>query len=559
MEQIDPMSEPDDREVRELKAALERVVEELEEQRVAAIESRMLLDASEARLRTLAAELDEARADAAQAELRREAAQVESIEMRMILDATEHRAAKLQDDLAIAAASSGAGREEGGRLAADLSAARDRTRGLESELAELRERLAAAAAAQERLQALRSKLEEAVAAREAIEHECGELRMRAQLGEEAERLRQENERVRGRLAELEQERSEMAERHAAEVAENGRELERFAEQLRVVQSELAAAREEIVEARRAAGEARSRGAEKTEPEDLLPLEQPVRESSRSASVGPLRLEIDEAVGEEPPDSPRSARVEKEGSTGEKVTLVQIDDRPEYLEAIKTLAAQFPGVRYQLGQSPPPTRPSGPVLLVANLFAAGLDPLALIAGAHAWGSDLPEAFTYAGDGSRGTVLGTVEYFPDPFDADACAARLLGRRDGIQRLLTVSDDIDLMNTIRATMTRLQCSTSVALDSRQAFELAALVRPELVLVDLTLPRGEGLRLVARMRADLKTTAIPAALLWSKPMDPSDLRAHAARAARDTSLTPEELKRAIAHALIERGLRAVELRETA
>ena len=481
------MSEPDDREVRELKAALERVVEELEEQRVAAIESRMLLDASEARLRTLAAELDEARADAAQAELRREAAQVESIEMRMILDATEHRAAKLQDDLAVAEASSGAGREE------------------------------------------------------------------------AEGLRQENERVRGRLAELEQERSEMAARHAAEVAESARELERFAEQLRVVQSELAAAREEIVDARHAAGEVRSRGAEKTEPEDLLPLEQPVRESAGSAGVGSLRLEIDEAVGEEPPGSPRSARVENGRSTGEKATLVQIDDRPEYLEAIEALAAQFPGVRYQPGQSPPSTRPSGPILLVANLFAAGLDPLALIAGAHAWGSDLPEAFTYAGDGSRGVVLGTVEYFPDPFDADACAARLLGRRDGIHRLLTVSDDIDLMNTIRATMTRLQCSTSVALDSRQAFELAALVRPELVLVDLTLPRGEGLRLVARMRADLKTTAIPAALLWSKPMDPSDLRAHAARAARDTSLTPEELKRAIAHALVERGLRAVELRETA
>lgn len=641
MEHIDSMSEPDTREVRELRAALERIVDELEEQRVAAIELRMLLDASEARLRTMSAELEEARAQVVEAKAEGEAGRVEAIEMRMILDATEHRAAKLEEDLAATEARQSAGREEESRqsaefemlrarcseLEAEVEELRSRCSGLEVELAESRARLedasreaaeleslraaaarteaeledlrplvetasrteaevaglheaaARAAAEVEELRralddsraavaeveraraeaaaegdALRAELAAARAARERSDDELGELRLRAQAGEEVERHRQESERLQSRLDDLERTRAEEAERHAARAREQDALIERL-------RAELAAARAEREESQRSASEAipPEGVAAVVEDESLVVRAAAADTAGEAEPQAPLRLAAEPVELAEVADVVAWPAAEEGARRGGRIVIVHIDDRPEYRAALEELAAQLPGMTYHAVDALPAEPLPGPSLVVANLHAANLDTLALIASCETWGLERPEAFTYAGDGVRGLVLGAIEYFPEPFDADTCAMRLLGRPGGIQRLLTVSDDVELMNSIRATMTRLQCSTSVALDSRQAFELATLVRPELVLVDLALPRGEAMRLVARLRADLKTTAIPSALLWSKTMVAADLRAHAARAARDTSLAPEELRRVVSQALADTGVRLQEVRESA
>ena len=608
------MSEPENPEIRELKAALAQALEQVEEHRVAAIELRMLLDASEARLASLSTEIEEARAAAKQAEEARESSRVEAIEMRVILDATEHRAARLQDGLAATQGERDALAGDLERAVAERIQAAEERKVLDGLLEEASERLARGDRAVEELGLLRSdfegqrsalesglqearsrlgeleeragvqareiadalaersglqtKVESLAVLKDSFERENTELRAGAELGREAEQLREENARLNARIAELESLQGEAAQRHSAAVSKYMLELNQRSEELRGAEAERTSLREELELARQMCNDS---AAELTSLRgDNESLERKVRELESGRAARPkndgLRL-ADSAAERVKPSEPEATvevarpplRTEGEGLKPQPLTVVHLEDRPEYREALKEVVSQFPRMHYIAVQQPPPAPPGGPCLLVANLLVAGTDPFAAILAAEKWGLSEPAAFTYCADGGRGVVLGTVDYLPEPFDPDACVSRLLGREEVVQRLLVVSDNVELMNDIRSAMARFKGSTSGALDGRQAFELASLVRPEYVLVDLALPRGEGFRLVARLRSDPKTAAIPLGFLWGRKIDASDLRSHAARVARDTALGLDEFKRNVQQTLTERGFRRELLKETA
>jgi CheY-like chemotaxis protein len=111
------------------------------------------------------------------------------------------------------------------------------------------------------------------------------------------------------------------------------------------------------------------------------------------------------------------------------------------------------------------------------------------------------------------------------------------------------------VRALLNGARCSTSIALDARQAHDLVPMVKPEVVLLDLGLPRGEGLRLAARLRADLSTAGIGIAFLWGRPLAADEFRLHAARAVRDCQFTGEHLTRALLQELSALGCQNEEL----
>lgn len=584
------MSEQERPEVPDLEAALSRALEELEEHRVAAIELRMLLDASEARLQSMTRELEEARACGHQADERAEVSQVESIEMRVILDATRHRAAKLEDELAASRRELESLAAERRRLAAEIAHARDERRVMAGMLADAGAKLGASDAMRAEIEALQGRLAAGESAADGVvaelrariaEHEAeraahaakiAELEGQVPRGDEIGRERAQNASLRERVADLERELAEAAERHAGELRRTAVEIGQRAEQVAAAEVEVA----RLAAALEAAGRERD--------ELQLRLERAQSESKRLRRQA-RDLRPDAAAGEAAPEEveggedlegllesadleggdgePGGRRLRLQGGaataapSGANLTVAHLDERPEYREAVEAVVAHFPPARYLAAVEfpSPPLRP--PTLLVVNLLAADIDALAAAADADRWGLPDAAAFTYCADAGRGVVLGLVDFFPEPFDADACAARLL-ERGRVQRLLVVSDDIGLTNEIRATMSRFQLSTSVALDSRQAFELAALVRPDYALVDLNLPRGEGLRLVARLRLEPKTAALPTALLWNRRIEASDLRAQAARVARETALRIDDLTRGLQQTLLDRDKRD-SLRRTA
>ena len=113
--------------------------------------------------------------------------------------------------------------------------------------------------------------------------------------------------------------------------------------------------------------------------------------------------------------------------------------------------------------------------------------------------------------------------------------------------VSDKIELMNEIRAVLNRVKCSTSVALDGRQAFDLVSMVKPDAILIDLTLPRAEGIRLVNRLRSDAKTAGIPIIFALGEALDLARFRADATRVLADCRFAAQDLGTAMARVLVD------------
>jgi len=89
--------------------------------------------------------------------------------------------------------------------------------------------------------------------------------------------------------------------------------------------------------------------------------------------------------------------------------------------------------------------------------------------------------------------------------------------------------------------------------------MVKPDAILIDLTLPRGEGLRLINRLRADPKTATISLILALGEPLDSGRFRSEAARVLADCRFSNEDLCAALAQTLGELRADPEALRETA
>ncbi|MBI1817828.1 MAG: hypothetical protein HYR72_22865 [Deltaproteobacteria bacterium] len=227
---------------------------------------------------------------------------------------------------------------------------------------------------------------------------------------------------------------------------------------------------------------------------------------------------------------------------EVLSLLHLDGHPAFRIAAQEAAEKYGQARYSTSNR---DDVAGNGFVVVNLLDP--DPLTAIIRAAARCGEDPRAFAYCADGTAGFALGMVDFFPHPFEPHTCATRLLARTDGIERMLAVSEDIGTMGVVREALGRVQCSTSVVFDSRQALELLPMVKPDLVLIDLALPRGEGLRLVNRLKSDPKTAAIALGLFCSKPVDPADFQQQAQRAIRGLAFSPADLTRALANVLAD------------
>lgn len=222
-----------------------------------------------------------------------------------------------------------------------------------------------------------------------------------------------------------------------------------------------------------------------------------------------------------------------------ITVVHLEDRPELQHAMQTIVEQYSTASYHSESALAEGLPDGRPLVVANLLGNS-DPLEVATGPELRARDA-KVFTYATEGTRGFVIGMTELFPPPFEPEACAARLLTLLPAAPRVLVVSGADGGTPELRAHLTRQGCTTSIAFDERQAAGLIPSVRPNLVLIDLNLPRGEGLRLAGRLRADPLNAGMRLAFLWQEPIDPALFRQYATRSIHDFQFKADELGRAL------------------
>jgi chromosome segregation ATPase len=421
--------------------------------------------------------------------------------------------------------------------------------------------------------ALRSEAGSLADRLEALAQECEALRQRAGQAEDGDRQAVEVGRLRLRIEELERQQADAAERHSQAVGlymlelnqrsdtlqQRDIELQKLTEQMRLLEQACEDGTQQLAALRRTR--------EAVEPHAPVIAGPAGRSDERSWS---MLAPADDGAGD---DSSRSAARPKAGDAsrkasgpmderaaaivlapGEWLTIVHVEEQPALREAVRVEVERCACARY-LTIAEHADGDGGQHLLAINLLARDLDPLETICDPR-WNHGDPRAFIYLAAGARGVIAGLVDFLPYPIEPDACAARLLERPGGTQRVLMVSDKIEAMNEIRAVLNRVKCSTSLALDGRQAFDLVGMVKPDVVLVDLTLPRGEGLRLVSRLRSDAKTAGIGLVFALGEPFDAGRFRSEAARAVGDCRIASEDLTRALAQVLSEVQTTSDELR---
>jgi CheY-like chemotaxis protein len=135
-------------------------------------------------------------------------------------------------------------------------------------------------------------------------------------------------------------------------------------------------------------------------------------------------------------------------------------------------------------------------------------------------------------SMGALLGADEYLVKPVDKAALLGaldRCLSRRAAptpTRPILVVEDDTPTREFVTEMLTAQGYAVATAADGAEARAHVAASLPELVILDLILPKVSGFELLGEWRADPRTADLPVFVLTSKDLsqeEKSYLRAHA------------------------------------
>ncbi len=108
----------------------------------------------------------------------------------------------------------------------------------------------------------------------------------------------------------------------------------------------------------------------------------------------------------------------------------------------------------------------------------------------------------------------------------------------KILYVEDNDDNVYMLKNRLTRAGFSVVIATDGTQGVVMAGSERPDLVLMDLTLPDMDGWEATRRIKADPATKSIPVIALTANAMEGDKEKALAA-GCDDFDTKPVELQR--------------------
>ena len=83
---------------------------------------------------------------------------------------------------------------------------------------------------------------------------------------------------------------------------------------------------------------------------------------------------------------------------------------------------------------------------------------------------------------------------------------------RRVLLIEDEANIAEAIRFILSRDGCEVQVQADGHAALAAVATFGPDLVVLDLMLPGKSGLEILAALRADPATQALPVLMLTAK-----------------------------------------------
>src|ERR671935_1699149 len=105
-----------------------------------------------------------------------------------------------------------------------------------------------------------------------------------------------------------------------------------------------------------------------------------------------------------------------------------------------------------------------------------------------------------------------------------------------VLICDDEANLRELIRVSLPP-GYDVVEASDGEEALALARSLRPELVILDLMLPRLNGLDVLSKLKADPELTATPVLVVTAQPASEEEARANGADGVIGKPFGPEEL----------------------
>ncbi len=509
--------------------------------------------------RTVQEELDTVRRDFVHSQAATAAAQecVHSLEMQLGTCTAQLQEARGQADAALALAQ---------QHAESLAAAEQRETALQRRCGDLERALSdvqkQSAVAQQRRDAMTAqfaelenergalalRVDELTALMAQLERECERLRRDRASGEDFRKLRAENARLEARIIETDRQRGEAVQRHSGAVAGYMVELNQRSEALHAREIELQKVTDELALAKQTCEDAMGELAAQRQEQAALERQLAELRAAAPQASAPPKSEPNRPSAAAPrftppqePARPAASKPAKlatpvDSITG-PVTVIHLDDNKVYCDAAREVVSRLPGSRYLNTLEGQPSGGPSTRLLVVNLLNRAQDPLEAIASFIAADTYHQNVLAYCAEGANGFSFWTADFFAQPVDPDACVARLLESRGAIQRLLAATENFSVVSALREVLSRMRSSTSAALDLRQVIDLLPIVDPDVVLIDLSLPRGEGLRVVSRLRSDPHTRRLPLGILLPTGTTAAEFRQHALRAARDLPISANEL----------------------
>jgi adenylate cyclase len=161
-----------------------------------------------------------------------------------------------------------------------------------------------------------------------------------------------------------------------------------------------------------------------------------------------------------------------------------------------------------------------------------------------------------DSMKGLTMGAADYLVKPVDRAAVVSTVRRLLDGAGReptVLVVDDEHDTAEMIRDTLRTEGLRTQVAHHGRQALELIARKRPDLVILDIMMPEMSGFEVLEALARDKTTSAIPVVVLTARG-DESDARRGLALGAKRYMSKPFDLRALIAEVRRHLGPHAAE-----
>lgn len=249
----------------------------------------------------------------------------------------------------------------------------------------------------------------------------------------------------------------------------------------------------------------------------------VASESGAGSTFTLRLPADVRDAARELDTERLAldRLPREGNT-----VLVVDDDPSARDLLKRFLNKE-GFHVECAANGPDAINTAknirPKVITLDVMMPGMDGWAVLTKLKEdpLVADIPVIMlTIVDDKHFGHALGATEYLTKPVDRERLSAVVhkLTRPALPGRVLVVDDDPQAREVLVRTLEREDWTVSTAEDGRAGLDAMAAAKPDLILLDLMMPRMDGFEFVSELRKHQDWRSIPIIVITAKTLTKED-----------------------------------------